>query len=143
MNGGRSASAPSRPRGPGRSAGHAISEGLKPDLAENANEDTSGLAPGLGNGVSRGRTNTADGSFAFELHVRDHCLTSQGGQTAKLRWSECFRGRECTSNIKVLVCTCKQFRTVKGLARLLGSPNNLAIRGGTESCLTPLADAGN
>lgn len=109
VNGGRNASAPSRPWGPGRSAGHSILEGLKTDLAENANEDTSGLAPGLGNGVSRGRTNTSDGYFAFELHVRDHCLTSQGDQMAKLRWSDCFGGWECTSNIKVLVCMCKQF----------------------------------
>lgn len=48
--------------------GHAILEGLKTDLAENANEDTSGFAPGLGNGVSMGRANTSDVYFAFELH---------------------------------------------------------------------------
>lgn len=84
-NGGRSASATPRPWGPGWSAGHASLEGLKTDLAENANEDTSGFAPGLGNGVSMGRANTSDLYFAFELHLRGHCQPSRADQGAKLQ----------------------------------------------------------
>lgn len=67
---------------------------------------------------------------------------------AKLGWSNCFTPQswECTSNIKVVFCLCKQFHKCHRFctsAPHLVSPNNLTVRGGTESCFNPLADAKN
>lgn len=118
VNGGRSAPATPRPWGPGWSAGHAILEGLKTDLAENANEDTFGFAPGLGNGVSTGRANTSDVYFAFELHFGGHCLPSQGGPSGKA--AACFGGWDCTSNNTVIFCTCKLVYKCQRFGEVIG-----------------------
>lgn len=62
----------------------APSEVRRTGRAENANEDTSGFAPGFGNGVSIGRAATSDVYCAVRPHFQKYYLMSQDGLHCKV-----------------------------------------------------------